>query len=92
MNTGDTFLPIDRSVDKFIVGLDKITLNNKLDLLDHPTNHGIFNLNSPPECHVFNNFAAFCHAVANISDGLKTLHSLIKCMKYDVRMAGQYTK
>ena len=60
---------VDKSVDKLVVGLDKITLNSKLDLSEHPTNHRIFNLYSLPERHVFNNFASFCHAVANISDG-----------------------
>ena len=61
--------PVDRSIDQLVVGLDKITLNSKLDLSEHPTNHRIFNLYSLPERHVFNNFASFCHAVANISDG-----------------------
>ena len=80
------------SVDDLAGRLDNITLNSKLDLSEHPTNQRIFNLNSLPERHVFNNFAAFCHAVANTLDGPKILHLLIKFMKYDVRMAGQYTK
>ena len=41
--------PANRSVDQLVIGLDKITLNSKLDLLEHPTNHGIFDLNLLPE-------------------------------------------
>ena len=84
--------PVNRSVDQLVVRLDKITLNSKLDLLEHPTNHRIFDLNSLLEQHVFNDFTSFCHAVANTFDGPQILYLLIKFMKYDVRMAGQYTE
>ena len=73
--------PVDRSVDQLVVGLDRITLNSKLDLSEHPTNNEIFNLNSLPKRYVFNDFASFCHAVANTSNGPRILHSLIEFMK-----------
>ena len=80
--------PVHRSVDQLGVRFDNIILDNKLDLLEHLINHGLINLNQLPERHVFINFAAFCHAVANTSDGTKILYSLIGFMKHDISMTG----
>ena len=55
----------NKNVDKLVVRLDKMTLDSKLNLLEHLANGRLFNLNPLLEHYVFNNFAAFCHIMAN---------------------------
>ena len=92
MSHGNIFLPptpADKKTEKLIAGLNKIKLDDRLDLFEHPASKKLINL---PHRHVFNNFDRFRHAVANTTDGPRILHTLIEFMKYDVRMAGKYTK
>ena len=77
--------PSDKRTEKLVAGLNKINLDDRLDLLEHP----IANKLVLPDRHVLNNFNGFCYAVANTSDGPRILHSLIRFMNYDVRLAGQ---
>ena len=63
-------------------------VNDRFDLSEHP----VANKLVLPDCHKSNNFDEFCHAVANTSDGLQILHLLIGFIKYDVKIAEQYTK
>ena len=72
-----------KRTEKLIVGLNKINLDNKLDLSEDLVANKLVLLDH----YVFN---GFCHAVANTSDRTKILHSLIRFMKYDVKMAAQY--
>ena len=65
-----------------------MNLDNGFDLLEHP----LANKLVLPDRHVFHSFDGFCHTVANTTDGPQILHTLVKFMKYDVKMAGKYTK
>ena len=59
--------PVDKGVEKLATNLDKMALETSLnlDLSKHPA-HKLLNL---PKQHVFNDFAGFCHTVANTIDG-----------------------
>ena len=60
-----------------VARLNKMKLDNKLDLLEHSAFNKLVNL---PHRHVFNNFEGFCHTVANTTNGSQILHTLIKFM------------
>ena len=57
-------LPVDKSVEKFATNLNKMALETSLNLSEYPA-HKLLNL---PEHRVFNNFARFCHTVADTTN------------------------
>ena len=81
-------LPDPQSVDDLVVGLNKMKLDSKLDLSAHPAN-SLVNL---PYWHMFNNFAGFCHTVANTTNKPHILRLLVKIIEYNLKIIKNYKK
>ena len=86
--------PVDKGVEKLATNLNKmaLSLNTSLNLSEHPA-HKLLNL---PEQRVFNNFARFCHIVADTTDGPRVFYLLTKLVKYNItthqKMTEQYAQ
>ena len=91
MSHGNIFktpTPSNKKAEKLVAELNKINLDDKLDLLKHL----LANKLVLSDRHVFHSFDGFCHAVVNTTDKPQILHTLVKFMKHDVKMAREYTK
>ena len=84
--------PPVESVEKLATNLEKMALETSLNLSEHPA-HELLNL---PEQRVFNDFAGFCHTVAETTDGPRVFRSLSKLVEYDItthqKMTEQYAQ
>ena len=69
-----------------------MALETSLNLSEHPA-HELLNL---PKQRVFNDFAGFCHIVAETTDGPRVFCSLSKLVEYDItthqKMTEQYAQ
>ena len=72
--------PPVKSVEKLAINLKKMALETSLNLSEHLA-HKLLNL---PEQRQFNNFAGFCHTVADTTDGPRVFCSLAKLVEYDI--------
>ena len=85
----ETRPPVE-SVEKLAINLGKMALETRLNLSEHPA-HKLLNL---PEQRLFNNFARFCHTVADTTDKPRVFCLLAKLVEYDItthqKMTEQY--
>ena len=81
-------------VEKLATNLEKMALeiSLRLNLSEHPA-HELLNL--PEQC-LFNNFARFCHTVADTTDRPRVFRLLAKLVEYDItthqKMTEQYAE
>ena len=80
--------PVDKSVEKLATNLEKMALKTSLNLLEHPA-HELLNL---PKQRVFNDFARFCHIVADTTNGPRVFCLLAKLVEYDIITQQKTTK
>ena len=80
--------PVDKSVEKLATNLDKIAPETSLNLLEHPA----LKFLNFPEQRVFNNFAGFCHPVADTTNGPQVFGLLAKLVEYNITTHQKMTK